>query len=50
MLNIAMKKPFKCIGDVDALMKLKFYRVPQSWLESEIPPGCERIMSILTQE
>lgn len=26
-LNIAMKKPMKCIGDADTLMKLGFYKV-----------------------
>lgn len=26
MLNIAMKKPLKCYGDVDALMQLGMYK------------------------
>ena len=28
-LNIAMKKPMKCIGDADALMQLGMYKVDE---------------------
>lgn len=48
-LNVAMKQPLKCIGDVDALMKLKFYRAPQHWLMDQIPTGCERVLSLLSE-
>jgi hypothetical protein len=36
-LNIAMKKPLKCIGDADTLMKLKMYKVDKKWMDSYIP-------------
>lgn len=31
-LNIAMKKPLNFYGDIDALMKLKFFRADKEWL------------------
>lgn len=46
-LKIETKKPLKCIGDVDALMKLKFYRASKEWLKNYIS---ERIMSLLPPE
>lgn len=45
-----MKEPLKCIGDVDALIKLNFYKVTSSWLEKQIPSGFEGITSVLTEK
>lgn len=28
-----MKKPMKCIGDADTLLKLGFYKVSQEWFD-----------------
>jgi len=32
-IRIAMKKEINCMGDVDTLMKLRFYRAPLSWIK-----------------
>lgn len=32
-IQIAVKKEISCIGDVDTLMKLRFYRVHGWWLK-----------------
>ena len=32
-IRIAVKKEIKCIGDVDTLMKLRFFRVNGGWLK-----------------
>ena len=32
-IRIAVKKEIKCIGDVDSLMKLRFFRVNGGWLK-----------------
>lgn len=31
-------------------MKLKFFRAEKEWLIRQIPQGCERILSMLTEE
>ncbi len=38
-LNISMKKDLNIIGDVDTLMMLGFYRVPEDWLRKQLPKG-----------
>jgi hypothetical protein len=32
-IRLAVKKEIKCIGDVDTLMKLRFFRVDGGWLK-----------------
>jgi hypothetical protein len=47
---VATRWPLKCIGDVDALIKLGFYRVPYSWLNKQFPNGCDQALNLLTKE
>ena len=37
VLNIAMKKPLKCYGDVDTLMQLGMYKVDDQFYRQNIP-------------
>ncbi len=45
-LNIAMKKPLKCIGDADTLVKMEMYKVGENWMRANIPES-HRILSLL---
>ncbi|CDW76479.1 transcription factor-like protein dpb-like [Stylonychia lemnae] len=45
-LNIAMKKPMKCIGDADTLIKLEMYKVSQKWVEQVIPDSIPILKSL----
>ena len=47
-LNIAMKKPMKCIGDADTLMKLRLYKVDREWLRESVPEA-EKYMGMLNE-
>ena len=38
-LNIAMKKPMKCIGDADTLIRLGLYKVSEEFIFNHIPEG-----------
>lgn len=49
-LNIAMRKNLNVIGDVDTLMMLGFYRVPEGWLREQLPRGQEGIMNLISEE
>jgi hypothetical protein len=46
-LNIAMKKPMKCMGDADTLMKLKLYKVDKEWMQTYIPE-IQKTINLLT--
>jgi hypothetical protein len=46
-LNIAMKKPMKCIGDADTLIKLGLYKVTEDFILSNIYEG-ENLLKCLT--
>ena len=44
---IEVKKQINCIGDVDALMNLQFFRVHGSWLKKEVG---ERLLEIIPKK
>jgi hypothetical protein len=48
-LNVAVKKEMNCIGDIDTLMMLKFFKVPENWLCDKIPEGCDNIMEMISK-
>lgn len=48
-LNIAMKKPMKCMGDADTLMKLKLYKVGKEWMQAYIPESF-KVMNLLSDK
>lgn len=48
-LNIAMKKPLKCIGDADTLVKMELYRVNESWIRSNIPEQ-QKVLGLLNEK
>lgn len=41
-----MKKPMKCIGDADALIKLKLHKVNKEWISKNLR-DCNKIISML---
>lgn len=43
-----MKKPLKCIGDADTLMRLGMYKVSKKWLNAYIPEN-DRILELLNE-
>lgn len=47
-MNIAMKKPMKCIGDADTLIKLGLYKVSEDFITHNIPEG-DNILQCLNQ-
>ena len=44
-----MKKPMKCIGDADTLMKLKFYKLERELLVSCVPDA-DKYLSLLNEK
>jgi hypothetical protein len=48
-LNIAMREEIKYMGDINALLKLKFYKVPLEWLKKILPKNIERVLNVLPQ-
>jgi hypothetical protein len=48
-LNIAMRKPMKCIGDADTLMKLKMFKVNKDWLHDSVPDS-DKILNLLNEK
>ena len=48
-LNIAMKKPMKCIGDADTLLKLKLYKLDKDLLDNYVP-DYEKIFNVLNEK
>jgi|LauGreDrversion4_2_1035121.scaffolds.fasta_scaffold1040501_1 hypothetical protein len=46
---MAVNMKINCIGDIDTLMMLKFYKVPENWLSDKIPQGCENIMEMISR-
>lgn len=49
-IRIAVKKEIKCIGDVDTLMKLRFFRVNGGWLKEQLPTGRDGLLDMLFNE
>ena len=46
-VRIEVKKEINCIGDVDALMNLQFFRVHGTWLRKEVG---ERILEVIPKK
>ena len=49
-IRLAVKKEIKCIGDVDTLMKLRFFRVDGGWLKHQLPTGIDGLLNMLSKE
>ena len=49
-IRLAVKKEIKCIGDVDTLMKLRFFRVDGGWLKQQLPTGTDGLLNMLSKE
>jgi|LauGreDrversion4_2_1035121.scaffolds.fasta_scaffold168491_1 hypothetical protein len=46
-LKIEMREEIKYFGDIQALMKLGFQKVPLEWLKKILPKNIERIINVI---